>query len=81
MENPIKMDDLGGPPLFFGNTHISYIKRGGGFDPKSSELFQVGHLYLEAVVEWVGGPSVRGGSFFSSLNYKVDPLPVIRCYN
>ena len=23
MENPIKMDDLGGPPLFFGNTHIS----------------------------------------------------------
>ena len=22
MENPIKMDDLGGPPLFFGNIHI-----------------------------------------------------------
>ena len=23
MENPIKMDDLGGPPLFFGNTHMT----------------------------------------------------------
>ena len=22
MENPIKMDDLRGPPLFFGNTHM-----------------------------------------------------------
>ena len=22
MENPIKMDDLGGKPLFFGNAHI-----------------------------------------------------------
>ena len=22
MENPIKMDDLGGKPLFFGNTHM-----------------------------------------------------------
>ena len=22
MENPIRMDDLGGPPLFFGNIHI-----------------------------------------------------------
>ena len=24
MENPIKMDDFGGTPIF-GNTHISYI--------------------------------------------------------
>ena len=23
MENPINMDDLGGPPLFFGNTHMT----------------------------------------------------------
>ena len=24
MENPIKMDDLGGKPSIFGNTHMSY---------------------------------------------------------
>ena len=23
MENPIKMDDLGGKPMIFGNTHIN----------------------------------------------------------
>jgi len=26
MENPIKMDDLGGTPTIFGNIHISFIK-------------------------------------------------------
>ena len=25
MENPIKMDDLGGKPTIFGNTHINSI--------------------------------------------------------
>jgi len=27
MENPIKMDDLGGKPTIFGNTHISQYSR------------------------------------------------------
>ena len=26
MENPIKMDDLGGKPTIFGNTHINDFK-------------------------------------------------------
>ena len=26
MENPIKMDDLGGFPIIFGNTHMIYIR-------------------------------------------------------
>ena len=26
MENPIKMDDLGGKPTIFGNTHMSILK-------------------------------------------------------
>ena len=25
MENPIKMDDLGGKPSIFGNTHIQFF--------------------------------------------------------
>ena len=25
MENPIKIDDLGGFPIIFGNTHISVL--------------------------------------------------------
>ncbi len=27
MENPIKMDDLGGFPLFFGNTHVVLVEK------------------------------------------------------
>ena len=34
MEHPIKMDDLGGPPLFFGNTEIVQE-----FDVSSPEFF------------------------------------------
>ena len=29
MENPIKMDDLGGKPPIFGNTHILYSNQPG----------------------------------------------------
>ena len=30
MENPIKMDDLGGKPTIFGNTHIFRDSYGSG---------------------------------------------------
>ena len=42
MENPIKMDDLGGTPLFFGNTHLTNLNNHdilGGF-PSSRSLPQ-----------------------------------------
>ena len=29
MENPIKMDDLGGKPTIFGNTHIQQLNHQG----------------------------------------------------
>ena len=54
MENPIKMDDLGGKPTIFGNTHIfqvnlrllfeTYAKNPNAFDSKNPEASHGGAL-------------------------------------
>ena len=39
MENPIRMDDLGGKPTIFGNTHIDLLKNWReGEDTSDSEV-------------------------------------------
>ena len=56
MENPIKMDDLGGKPTIFGNIHLG----SGDFPPKNSSLqapptasvlYDVSHLKGPIVVQ------------------------------
>ena len=43
MENPIKMDDLGGKPTIFGNTHI-----GKDFSiPMNSTIFELKKMVQE----------------------------------
>ena len=81
MENPIKMDDLGGPPLFL-ETPISLILKGVVVLIQNHRNF-----FKWDISTWkplLNGWGVRQSvvvHFFSSLNYKVDPLPVLRCYN
>ncbi len=48
MENPIKMDDLGGPPPFFGNTCIAEIR----CQPSSSYSLWWAFQWSLAACEW-----------------------------
>ena len=52
MENPIKMDDLGGKPTIFGNPHIVLIlpKNWGFQEAILSNSPKVHHRRLRAVV-------------------------------
>ena len=54
MEHPIKMDDLGGKPTIFGNTHINILILPIGADIKSSKALRF--VTLAAAVAEREGP-------------------------
>ena len=46
MEKPIKMDDLGGKPTIFGNTHMTPTQTMHYY---FQEIFQIDHTWLHQV--------------------------------
>ena len=70
MDNPIKMDDLGGKPTIFGNTHIIYVcSLGFTYDFSSESFGPIQGSPLARLPTWLQGrlPEVSPGG--NATNY------------
>ena len=82
MENPIRMDDLGGKPTIFGNTHIGSVMRSLVFHLVSISRFFCGKeadIWLPMakpeglVIKAIGIHQVFPSEFWGMSLNEVDP--------